>query len=46
MASQSDDNGPYDLVIAGARAIDPETGLDAIRDIGVKGGRIAVRVRP
>jgi len=41
MASQSDDNGPYDLVIAGARAIDPETGLDAIRDIGVKGGRIA-----
>jgi N-acyl-D-glutamate deacylase len=33
--------GPYDLVITGGRAIDPETGLDAVRNIGVIGGRIA-----
>lgn len=32
---------PYDLVLAGGRAMDPETGLDAIRDIGISGGRIA-----
>lgn len=31
----------YDLVIRGGRAIDPETGLDAVRDIGISGGRIA-----
>ena len=30
----------YDLVIARGRVIDPESGLDAIRDIGVSGGRI------
>lgn len=32
----------YDLVIANGRAIDPETGLDAVRWIGVRSGRIAV----
>ncbi len=32
---------PYDLVIANGRAIDPETGLDAARWIGVRDGRIA-----
>lgn len=31
----------YDTVYIGARAIDPETGLDAIRNIGVTAGRIA-----
>lgn len=31
----------YDLVIAGGRVIDPETGLDAIRAIGIADGRIA-----
>ena len=31
----------YDLVIRGGRVIDPETGLDAIRDVGITGGRIA-----
>ncbi|MCY4652283.1 MAG: amidohydrolase family protein [Dehalococcoidia bacterium] len=30
----------YDLVIRGGRVIDPESGLDAIRNIGVRGGRI------
>ena len=32
---------PYDLVIAGGRVIDPESGLDAIRHIGIRGDRIA-----
>jgi N-acyl-D-aspartate/D-glutamate deacylase len=31
----------YDLVIHGGRVIDPETGLDAIRDIGITGNTIA-----
>ncbi len=25
----------YDLVIQGGRAIDPETGLDAVRNVGI-----------
>lgn len=33
---------PFDLVIAGGRVIDPESGLDAVRDVGVLGDRIAV----
>jgi N-acyl-D-aspartate/D-glutamate deacylase len=33
----------YDLVIEGGRVIDPETGLDAVRNIGVRDGKI-VRV--
>jgi len=31
----------YDLVILNGRVIDPETKLDAIRHLGVRGGRIA-----
>lgn len=31
----------YDLVINGGRVIDPETGLDGIRNIGIKQNRIA-----
>lgn len=31
---------PHDVVLAGARVIDPETGLDAIRNIAVRGDRI------
>jgi len=33
--------GPYDLVIAGGRVIDPESGLDGVRDVGIRDGRIA-----
>lgn len=33
--------GTYDVVIRGGRVIDPETRLDAIRDVGIRGGRIA-----
>ena len=31
----------FDLVIRGGRVIDPETGLDAIHNVGITGGRIA-----
>ena len=33
-------NEHYDLVINGGRVMDPETGLDAQRNVGVKGGKI------
>lgn len=32
----------YDRVILGGRVIDPASGLDAVRNIGLQGGRIAV----
>ena len=31
----------FDLVIEGGRVLDPETGLDGVRNIGINGGRIA-----
>jgi hypothetical protein len=31
----------FDLVLAGGRVLDPETGLDGIRDVGINGGMIA-----
>jgi len=31
----------YDIVILGARVIDPETGLDAVRHVGIRSGSIA-----
>src|SRR5437868_10735148 len=31
----------YDLVLANGRVMDPESGLDAIRNVGIRGGRIA-----
>jgi N-acyl-D-aspartate/D-glutamate deacylase len=33
----------YDLVIEGGRVLDPETGLDAVRNVGIRDGKI-VRV--
>jgi len=32
---------PFDLVIRGGRVMDPETGLDAVRDVGIRGDEIA-----
>src|SRR5579859_2038775 len=32
---------PYDRVILGGRVMDPETGLDAIRNVGIHQGQIA-----
>ncbi len=31
----------YDLVVKGGRVIDPESGLDAVRDVGIRDGTIA-----
>ncbi|MXX78283.1 MAG: amidohydrolase family protein [Gemmatimonadales bacterium] len=31
----------YDLVLAGGRVMDPESGLDAVRHVGIRGGTIA-----
>jgi len=37
----------YDLVIANGRVMDPESGLDAIRHVGIKNGKIAaISARP
>jgi len=38
---KANEPGPYDVVISGGRVIDPETGLDAVRQVGIKAGRIA-----
>jgi N-acyl-D-aspartate/D-glutamate deacylase len=40
---RADDEAPaaYDLVIRGGRVMDPESGLDAVRDVGLAKGRIA-----
>ena len=32
---------PFDVVLAGGRVMDPETGLDAVRHVGLRGDRIA-----
>lgn len=32
---------PYDLVITGGRVMDPDSGLDAVRNIGIRDGQIA-----
>lgn len=31
----------YDVVLAGGRVMDPETGLDAVRHVGIRGQRVA-----
>jgi len=37
----------YDLVLAGGRVIDPETGLDAVRNVGIRGDTIeTISTRP
>src|SRR5512145_2331064 len=35
------DDTAFDLVIRGGRVMDPESGTDAVRDVGLTGGRIA-----
>jgi N-acyl-D-aspartate/D-glutamate deacylase len=35
----------YDVVIEGGRVMDPETGLDAVRNVGIRDGKIA-RISP
>jgi len=31
----------FDIVLEGGRVMDPETGLDAVRNVGIRGGKIA-----
>jgi N-acyl-D-aspartate/D-glutamate deacylase len=38
--STSPEEGTYDLVIANGRVMDPESGLDAPRNVGISGGKI------
>lgn len=35
------DSTQYDLVLANGRVMDPDSGLDAVRNVGIIGGRIA-----
>jgi hypothetical protein len=35
------DQPVYDLVLSGGRVMDPESGLDAVRDVGIRDGAIA-----
>jgi len=37
----ANETGPFDIVIENGRVVDPETKLDAIRNVGIKGSRIA-----
>ena len=38
---------PYDVVISNGRVMDPESGLDGVRHVGIRGGRIeAISLRP
>jgi cytosine/adenosine deaminase-related metal-dependent hydrolase len=40
VASQGMDERAHDVVLRGGRVIDPETGLDAVRDVAIDGARI------
>jgi imidazolonepropionase-like amidohydrolase len=42
LLTQNPANAVYDRVILGGRVMDPASGLDAVRNIGLLGGRIAV----
>jgi N-acyl-D-glutamate deacylase len=33
--------GPFDIVLAGGRVMDPASGLDAVRHVGIRGDTIA-----
>jgi N-acyl-D-aspartate/D-glutamate deacylase len=41
MAAQQSAAQQYDLVLEGGRVMDPETGLDAVRNVGIRDGKIA-----
>ena len=35
-------NEPYDIVIHGGRVMDPESGLDVVRNVGITGDKIGI----
>ena len=39
-ASQTESGALFDVVIRSGRVVDPESGTDAVRDVGITGGRI------
>jgi N-acyl-D-aspartate/D-glutamate deacylase len=39
---QASPSQSYDVVIVGGRVMDPESGLDAVRNVGIRGGKISV----
>ena len=41
VGGQAQSQAPFDLVLQGGRVIDPESGFDGIRSIGIRGDRIA-----
>jgi N-acyl-D-glutamate deacylase len=46
-APAQEDGGPFELVLAGGRVLDPESGLDGVRHVGIKADRVAaVSVKP
>lgn len=40
--TRSQGSKPYDTVILGGRVIDPESGLDAVRNVGIRDGKVAI----
>ena len=44
-AARATDRVAFDLVLANGRVIDPETGLDGVRSVGIRDGRIAAIAR-
>ncbi len=40
VSAQQHDSVQYDLVLEGGRVMDPETGLDAVRNVGIRDGKI------
>ena len=40
-AASDDSGGSYDLVILSGRVMDPESGLDGVRNVGIRGGKIS-----
>ena len=40
-ATTADARANYDLVISGGRVMDPESDLDAVRNVGIRDGKIA-----
>src|SRR5581483_8826732 len=40
-AAASAQEAPYDLVLKGGHVIDPRNGVDGVRDVGIRGGKIA-----
>jgi N-acyl-D-glutamate deacylase len=39
-AGHAADDEKYDVVIANGRVMDPESGLDEVRNVGIRGGKI------